>query len=94
VAATPLIYPNPAQGPGPVTMQVGLAHSGEWVEMKLYTTAFRKVRDLRLENLLAGTNNLPLDLNDDWGNPLANGIYFVVTTTPEGKTVLKLLILR
>lgn len=77
-----------------MTVAVNLANGGEWAEMKLYTTAFRLVKDKKIENLPAGTNKLLLDLNDDWGKPLANGLYYLVLTTPENKVVLKLLVLR
>lgn len=92
--ATPLLYPNPVNGPGPAFIQVGFGSNEAWVEMKVFTTGFRKVKDKTLENVAAGINNLPLDLNDDWGKPLANGLYYVVLTTPENKYVLKLLVLR
>ena len=92
--STPFIYPNPGNDSGPVTVAVNIANSGDWAGMKLYTTAYRMVKHEKMENLTAGTNKLALDLNDDWGKPLANGIYYVVLTTPENKVVLKLLVLR
>lgn len=35
-----------------------------------------------------------VDLTDNWGTPLANGLYYLVIERPEGRVIEKLLILR
>jgi hypothetical protein len=89
-----VIFPNPAQGPGPVTLQFWLGSSAPRVEIKIFTTAFRMVREMSLANAPAGINQVTLDLLDKWGAPLANGLYYVVVVTPQGRSVGRLLILR
>jgi hypothetical protein len=64
------------------------------LDIKVYTLAFRKVKGESFQNLAPGISKLPLDLNDDWGNPLANGLYYVVVDTLENRTILKLMVLR
>ena len=90
---TPVIYPNPARGPGPVNIRLpnypGLAD----IPVKVYTTAFRLV-DKFTATQMAGGNNVSLPLTDQEGMPLANGLYYVVVTTPLGRSMEKLLILR
>ncbi len=89
--STPLVYPNPSTG-GPVWINPGLSSPSD-VKISLFTTAFREVNDLSLQDVPVGVR-LSLPMNDRWGNPLANGLYYVVVHTPEGQTVLKLLVLR
>jgi hypothetical protein len=89
-----VIFPNPATGPGPATLQITLASPAGRVTVSVYTTAFRKVNGLTLENLPAGTNDILLPLVDRRGNLLANGLYYVVVETPQGRLTARLLILR
>lgn len=62
------------------------------VKLKIYTLAFRKVADKNLV-LPAGPDPVIL-LTDSWGNQLANGLYYLVFDTPEGRSIQKILILR
>lgn len=38
--------------------------------------------------------DLKVDLTDNWGTAIANGLYFVVVDTPQGRSIGKLLVLR
>jgi hypothetical protein len=88
-----VLFPNPATGPGPVTLQATLSSAGQ-VQISVFTTAFRKVDTLTLSNVPAGTTDVALALNDQQGRPLANGLYYVVVRTPQGRFITKLMILR
>ncbi len=89
----PVIYPNPVNGPGPISIRLpnylGLAD----IPVKIYTTAFRLV-DKFTANQMAGGSDVSLPLTDQGGTRLANGLYYVVVTTPLGRSIEKLLILR
>lgn len=86
------IYPNPVTGP---TVQilpppyVGI----QTVRVEIYTLAFRKVQDHSYGPMPSGTP-IPIQLTGPSGNPLANGVYYVVVTTSSGRAVGKLLVLR
>jgi hypothetical protein len=88
-----VLFPNPVTGPGPVTLQVSLKSPGR-VQISVYSTAFRRVNEIILPDVPAGTNDLSLPLTDRQGNPLANGLYYVVVQTPQGRSIIKLLVLR
>ena len=88
----PVLYPNPVKDSGPVKIQLNLmANSG--VKLQICTTSFRTVRDVTIPQVLAGAY-VTLDLVDKANAPLANGLYYVEVTTNQGKSILKLLILR
>jgi len=89
-----LVFPNPAQGNGPVTVQFFLPQSFGQVEVKVFTSAFRVVQETLVKDPAAGLNRAPVELEDKWGQPLANGLYYIVVQWPEGKAVTRLLILR
>ncbi|MGH7740065.1 MAG: hypothetical protein ACREL1_07965 [bacterium] len=88
----PYLYPNPVRTNDSVHLYPGLS-SPEQVEVKLFTTAFRKVRDIRDQRVVPG-QEIIFDPVDDWGSPLANGLYYVVVYTPQRRIILKLLVLR
>jgi uncharacterized repeat protein (TIGR01451 family) len=93
IVSTPVIYPNPATGAGPVSIRLpnypGIAN----VTVKVFTTAFRMVNELHYPNQPGGTD-VALPLTNRWGSPLADGLYYVVVYTPEGRAIEKLLIIR
>jgi hypothetical protein len=62
--------------------------------LKVYTTAYRKVKQQSFSYFPAGVTHLSLDLKDDWGTPLANGLYYVQVTVPGFSTMVKLLLVR
>lgn len=92
--ATVIVYPNPATGPGPVTLQISLGAPASKVTIEVFTLAFRKVNEINLSNIPAGTLDVTLPLTDRGGIPLANGLYYVVIQTPQGRFITKLLIIR
>ncbi len=64
------------------------------VVVTVYTTAFRKVNNVTAVNLPAGTSDIPLPLVDKAGVLLGDGLYYLAVKTPQGRMVLKLLVLR
>ena len=86
------IYPNPVTGP---TVQVlpPLYNGISKVRVEVFTLAFRKVQDTTYPSLPSGTA-VTLNLTGKDGNPLANGIYYVVVTTDYGRAIGKMLVLR
>jgi flagellar hook assembly protein FlgD len=94
VAEVPVLYPNPVMGSGPVSLQVVLQNPADSVDIKVFTIAFRKVTEQTESQVPAGVSTFAVDLKDKTGVPLANGLYYMVVKTPQGRTVLKLLILR
>jgi hypothetical protein len=90
---TPVIYPNPVKGPGPVSIRLPEYAGVADISVKVFTTAFRMVNSFTVSHQ-AGGADVSLPLTDRGGRPLANGLYYVMVTTPEGRSILKLLILR
>jgi hypothetical protein len=90
----PVLYPNPATGPGPVTIQITLASPADDVKVMVFTTSFRKINEIRLGQVPAGTTPIALALTDRWGSPLANGIYYVFIKGVHGRQFVKLMVLR
>ena len=88
----PIVYPNPAPG-GDCQVQFTLGNSGD-IRFQLFTTAFRKMLDRPLGTLPAGVYNVNLDLKDEWGSRLANGIYYVVVSNGKKHAVGKLLVIK
>lgn len=88
------IYPNPADGTQPVSLHVpGLTGLSD-VTVRIFTTAYRKVLEQPFPQQLAGVD-MSFKPVDQWGTPLASGLYYVVVTVNGGnKSVGKLLILR
>jgi hypothetical protein len=89
----PVLYPNPVSGPGPVTIQLPNYPGSEVVTIQVFTTAFRMVNSLPPKSETGGSH-VTLPLTDRKGAPLADGLYYVLVTSPAGKSIVKLLILR
>ena len=87
-----LAYPNPVTGPGSVLFQLSANLSGSG-KVEVFTVASRCVKKVSLNQLPAG-GAIPLDLTDNSGVALANGLYFVRITTAKAYYIVKLLILR
>jgi beta-glucanase (GH16 family) len=86
------IYPNPVFGP---TVNVlPPAYSGlSDVRVEIFTTAFRKVQDEAFPNLPPDTA-IEVQLKDNWGKPLADGLYYLVVLVDGGRSIGKLMVLR
>jgi flagellar hook assembly protein FlgD len=87
-------YPNPVSGPGPISVQITLKQPESDVTLAIFTAAFRKVNELDLGALPLGVSTVSLDLRDKKGGELANGLYYVVVRTSQGKLTAKLLVNR
>ena len=89
-STVPVLYPNPVSGPTVTIYVPGV--NGE-VTVQVFTTAFRMVESEQAQ-VTPNSADVPLTLSDSSGVPLANGLYYVVVTTPKARTVLKMIILR
>jgi hypothetical protein len=90
----PVIYPNPVKNSNTTTLVIGFAKPTDWLQIKVFTVAHRRVKNVTLQSLPAGMNTIPLNMTDDWGKPLADGLYYVLITTPDQKFIKKLLVLH
>jgi len=86
-----VVYPNPSNG-GPVSVLPPAYTGNEDVKIQLFTIAFRKVKETLYRSVPYGP--LQVDLTDDWGHPLASGLYYVVIEAGGQRSVVKLLLLR
>ncbi len=87
-----VVYPNPVTGSNANVLPPTYSGTAD-VRAEIFTIAFRKVLDETFSNLPAGTA-VTLTLDDQWGHPLANGLYYVVITVNGKHSVAKLLVLR
>ena len=103
---TPVVFPNPSTGE-PVTVAASFAEPVNQVNVQIFTTAFRKVQDNTVNSTTSGVTasavsgtpasnwRIPVQMQDNWGNPLASGLYYVViTANGHQRSVVKLLLLR
>jgi len=89
------LYPNPLQGSGNPTLQIYFSQPHDYVSVKVFTTAFRKVYDDRVDYVPAGTFTYSIaSARFKGGESIANGLYYVLVTTPSDRWLKKLLILR
>ncbi len=82
-----MVYPNPWNGEGPLKLSVTLGAPGE-VQVKLFTSAFRKVWQDQFLQEPSGNDQLLLSLPR-----LANGIYYLVVESEGKRWVVKLIVL-
>lgn len=92
--ATPILYPNPLKGPGTVTLAVYFSNPHDYVTVKVFTTAFRKIYENTSHFVPAGTFDFTLNPDDFKGATGANGLYYVLVTTPSNRWISKLIILK
>ncbi|HVM33461.1 MAG TPA: glycosyl hydrolase family 8 [bacterium] len=90
----PIPYPNPSTGNGPVSVSVSFGQPTGPVHLQIFTTAFRMVQDINEGPVNAGAQSFSLNLVDKDSIPLANGLYYVVISTPNGRSIGKILVLR
>jgi FlgD Ig-like domain len=86
-------YPNPSTGET-VRIQFVLATGSSDVKLRIFTTAFRKVKTQDLGSFPAGVQTILITLTDDHGRALANGVYYVEISDSQGRAIGKLMILR
>lgn len=89
---TPILYPNPVKEGGEVQVLLPLAAPSD-VKVAIYTTAFRKVQDEVFSQVGVG-QGLVIELKDRSGKALANGLYYLIFATDQGRWKVKLLIAR
>ncbi len=89
----PVIYPNPVNGPGPVNVRLPTFTGPCDVRVQVYTLAFRKVQENTYRKMWPG-QDCSIPMTDGSNRPLANGLYYVVVTTGEERSIGKMLILR
>ncbi len=87
-------FPNPDLGTLPVNVAFVLQNLTPNLEIKMFTTAFRKVWHTTLQNVPAGYNQVPLPLNIPGGLNLANGIYYIVVSDGKSRGVGKLMLIH
>ncbi len=88
-------YPNPATGTVPVSVSVEVPGPSS-VSLDVFTTAFRKVVS-QPPIQVTGSSNLHWDLKDNWGNPVADGLYYVriqVSGIQPTVKILKILVVH
>ena len=88
-------YPNPVTGPGAVSIPV-TAPTGSTATWTVYTLGFRKIYG-QSQPIPGNYGILSWDLLDNWGVPVANGLYYIrvqVAGQDSGKKIVKVLVLR
>ncbi len=90
---SPVLFPNPAKGDA-TTLRFKLVNPAGNVSIRLFTTALRKIGSQALYFPSSGVQDVPINLVDKDGSPLANGIYYLVVDLPSGRWIGKLLVLR
>lgn len=87
-----MIFPNPSDG-DPVEILPQKYNGVSDVKVQIYTLAFKLVLEKTFKGVLSG-DTVTIDPTDDWGQPLASGLYYVVVTTKKNQGTTKLMILR
>lgn len=88
----PSLYPNPIESGTTVRVHLNLTAKTD-VRVEIFTTAFRKVQDQDYPQQPPGVD-VAIGIVDMKGTPLANGLYYIVVTTSQKRSVQKLLILK
>ncbi|HJT24650.1 MAG TPA: hypothetical protein VJ873_08750, partial [bacterium] len=89
---TPIVFPNPSSG-NPVNVMPPVYPGAADVRVQLFTIAFRKVQEQSYSSLPYGP--VKINMLDEWGSPLASGLYYVVITVNDSqRSVAKLLLFR
>jgi hypothetical protein len=89
--ASPIVFPNPSDGK-PVKVVPPITSVSD-VKVQVLTLSFREVYEQTFLIVQPGTS-LTIPSADQWNKPLANGLYYVVVTTPHDRYLGKWLILR
>jgi non-lysosomal glucosylceramidase len=92
VATQPVLYPNPSNG-APVSVGMPGLTTHTPIKLQVFTLAFRKVLEETM-NASPASPMISFSPVDKADNPLSNGLYYVVVTTPSHRYLLKLLVLR
>lgn len=87
-----VVYPNPVTG-GSVNILPPAYSGAQDVRIEIFTLSFRRVLNETFPQVPEGTA-VKVNLTDQWGHPLADGLYYVVVTVDGEHSVGKLLILH
>jgi hypothetical protein len=63
------------------------------VKVQLYSVAYRNVLEQIFHNVASG-QDVSIDLISSANHPFSGGLYYVVVTTNNGRTIGKLIVLR
>jgi len=88
-----VLYPNPVKDNGPVLLHIDLPQTTD-VKVRVYSIAFRKLREDNFSQVAMGTHDLPIPIQDKVGSTLANGLYYVMVDAGGDHKTLKWLIFR
>ncbi len=99
--STPVIVGKTILGPNPVVdgrssvdLWIPLPAAPADIHVRIFTLAFRLVRDLKFDHVSSGSLPLAVDLHDKAGAAFANGLYYVKVEGSTDPSATKLLILR
>jgi len=87
-----VVFPNPSDG-DPVQILPQKYKGVSDVKVEIYTVNFRLVAEKVFKNVPAG-DTVTIDMTDNWGQPLASGVYYVSVTTKKNNAVGKLMVIR
>ena len=91
-SSTAVVFPNPATTSNQVELKVPTTQAAD-VTVKVYTVGFRMVSQKEFPNTAVGSD-LTLELTDNAGNKLANGLYYVVANAQGHQWVIKMLVMH
>jgi len=86
------VFPNPVTT-GTVTVLPQAYGGSSDVTVYLYTSAFKLVATKRFPMVPAG-RTVSLELVDDWGQDLADGVYYVAVVTKRNRKTATLVLAR
>jgi hypothetical protein len=89
---SPVLYPNPVTGTAPALLHLYLT-APIAVRVQMFTTSFRKIWNKTFNQVVPG-QDLTLPSAGPDGNPLSNGLYYVVVTVNGKREILKLVVLK
>lgn len=89
-----VLYPNPVTLG--TSVKLSMSENANTIKVRLFTSAYRKA--LETNGLSqpdeTGRYYYPIELKDDKGSPLGNGLYYAVVESANFKKTLKLLVAR
>lgn len=88
----PVIYPNPVKGNDTIQIALTFSQPHDYVMVKIFTTAYRKIYQRTWPYVPAGAYSLTLDDFDL--TKISNGLFYALVTTPSDKWLKKVLVLR
>lgn len=77
-----------------VRVMSSLCRNAEWMKIGIFTTSYSKLSEMSLGSQMAGVLDTAVELRDEHGVPLADGLYYLIVETPFELTVGKLLVER